>query len=118
MKESFADSTYSLAKGLHHINIAKMYFEDLHRSTSGTVKLMFGQYIQKCDWVYRNIYDRVSDTSREILKKEMNDSIIIEAINDKIIHLEEKERLFIEDLIDAIIRGEEIIIVDKDNLKK
>lgn len=110
--ERFSDNTFSLAKGLHHINIAKMYFEDLHRGSSGSIKQIFNQYIIKCDWIYKNIYDRVNDSSREILKNEMKDSIIIEAINDKIIKLEEKERLMIEDLIDAIIKGEKIIVQD------
>jgi len=109
-KESFSDNTYSLAKGLHHVNIAKMYFEDLQRGSSGSIKQIFNQYINKCDWIYKNIYDRVNDASREILKTEMNDSIIIESINDKLIKLGEKDRLLIEDLIDAIIKGEKIIV--------
>jgi hypothetical protein len=115
-KERFTDNTYSLAKGLHHINIAKMYFEDLHRSTSGPVKQVFGQYILKCDWIYRNIYDRLGSESRESFRKEMSDSITIEAISDKIVRLDEKERLFIEDIMDAIIRGEEILVMDKENM--
>ena len=109
-RESFSDNTFSLAKGLHHINIAKMYFEDLQRGSSGGIKQIFNQYIIKCEWIYKNIYDRVGDSSREILKSEMKDSIIIESINDKIIKLDEKDRLLIEDIIDAIIKGEKIII--------
>jgi hypothetical protein len=112
-KESFSDNTYSLAKGLHHCNLAKMYFEDVRLGTSGEIKLMFNQYILKCDWIISNMQNRLTEPNRMALKKELEDSISFEAINDKLIRLDNEQRAFLENIIDAFVRGEEIKIIEK-----
>lgn len=109
-KETFTDNTYSLAKALHHINIAKMYLEDVRQDTFGEVKAVFNQYIQKCDWILQNMRNRVGDENRRVLDTELKDSIILEAINDKLIHLDESQRNVIEELMDRFISGEEVKI--------
>lgn len=111
-KEKFSDNTYSLAKGLHHINIAKMYFEDVRYGTTGEIKLVFNQYIQKCDWIIANMKDRLAKENRLTLEKELSESLTFEAINDKLIHLDNNQRNFIENIIDAFIKGEEIKVID------
>jgi len=110
--ERFTDNTYSLAKGLHHINLAKMYFDDIRTGTSGEVKNVFNQYILRCDWIMDNMKCRLTDENRETLKKELADSISFEAINDKLIRLDNSQRAFIENIIDAIINGEEVKIIN------
>ena len=112
-KKSFSDNTYSLAKGLHHINIAKMYFEDLKISTAQEVRYIFIQYIQKCDWIIKNLYDRLNDTSRTELKKELDDSILFEAIYDKLILLDKDQRELVENIMDNLIKGEKIEVVNE-----
>lgn len=107
-KESFADNTYSLAKGMHHINIAKQYFEDVRLGTSGEVKMVFNQYIQKCDWIMDNLKHRLTEENRKNLEAELNDSISFEAINDKLVRLDSNQRLLLESIIDSLIKGEEI----------
>lgn len=107
-KESFADNTYSLAKGMHHINIAKQYFEDVRLGTSGEVKMVFNQYIQKCDWIMDNLKHRLTEENRKNLEAELNDSISFEAINDKLVRLDSNQRLLLESIIDGLIKGEEI----------
>lgn len=107
-KESFADNTYSLAKGMHHINIAKQYFEDVRLGTSGEVKMVFNQYIQKCDWIMDNLKHRLTDENRKNLEAELNDSISFEAITDKLVRLNSNQRLLLESIIDSLIKGEEI----------
>lgn len=111
-KERFSDNTYSLAKGLHHINIAKMYFEDVRYGTIGEIKLVFNQYIQKCDWIIANMRDRLAKENRLTLEKELSESLTFEAINDKLIHLDNNQRNFIENIIDAFIKGEEVKVID------
>jgi hypothetical protein len=108
MKENFTDTTYSLAKALHHINLAKEYLEDTKRDSKGSIKDLLNSYVIKCNYILNNIKDRLDVDSREILKKEFDDSIIIEAINDKIIHLDTEQREIIETLLDSFIRGEKI----------
>lgn len=115
-KTNFSDNTFSLAKGLHHINIAKLYFEDVRFGTNKDVKAMFNQYIIKCEWILNNIKDRLNPESREALEKELTDSITFDAINDKLIYLDKTQREFIETILDAIIAGEEVRIIDKEKI--
>ena len=114
-KEIFSDNTYSLAKALHHINLSKQYFEDVRYGTKGEVKAIFNQYIQKCDWTISDVKSRLSNENRELLAKELEDSLSLDAIMDKLIHLDVKQKEFIEDLITSMINGEEVIIVDDKN---
>jgi hypothetical protein len=103
-KENFVDTTYSLAKSLHHINIAREYLEDVKRETKGTVKDLFNNYINKCDFIIHNMRDRLTPENREVFKQELKDSFMIEAINDKLIHLDEHQRLEVESFIDELIK--------------
>jgi len=109
--ERFTDNTYSLAKGLHHVNMAKMYFDDIKSGTSGSVKNVFNQYVQKCDWIMDNMKCRLTEENREALKKELDDSISFEAINDQLIRLTSEQRAFVEKIILAMASGEEVKIV-------
>ncbi len=110
--QSFTDSTYSLAKAIHFVDLARQYFEDVQLGTSKDVKLIFSQYINKCNWIIQNLKDRLSLENREMLAKELEGSLDINAIMDKVIRLDNKQRLFIEDIIDSMVRGEEVIVVD------
>lgn len=40
--------TYSLAKGLHHLNIAKQYFEDVKMGCVGDNYLKMGTWLSVC----------------------------------------------------------------------
>jgi hypothetical protein len=112
--ERFTDNTYSLAKGLHHINIAKMYFDDIRTGTTGDVKNIFNQYIQKCNWIIDSMKCRLTDENRVALKKELDDSISFEAINDQLVRLDITQRAIIESVINAMVAGEEVkMISDK-----
>ena len=111
-RRTFMDNTYSLAKSLHFIYLAKQYLEDVRRELDGEIKMVFNQYVQKCEWVILDLKSRLSDENREILAQELEGSIDINAIMDKVIHLDNKQKVFVEDIIDAMIKGEEVIIVD------
>ena len=107
MKEHFSDSTFSLAKSLHHINIARDYLIDVRMGTNGSIKDLFNGYIAKCDYILNNINHRLKDENREALKKELKDSFIFEAINDKLIYLDENQRLEVESYIENLIKKEQ-----------
>jgi len=109
---SFTDNTYSLAKALLFTDLARQYFEDVQYSTHHDIKSMFNQYITKCNWIIFDVKNRLSQENREILAKELEGSLDINAIMDKVIHLDNKQKAFIEDIIDAMNKGEEVIIVD------
>ena len=109
---SFVDSTYSLAKALHFIDLARQYFEDVQLGTNRDIKTIFSQYINKCNWIIFDLKNRLSQENREVLAKELEQSLDINAIMDKVIHLDNKQKAFIEDIIDSMRKGEEVVIVD------
>lgn len=107
MKEK---DTFSLAKGLHHINIAKQYFEDFRMSCTGDIKHTVNGYINKCDFILNNIFDKLGEQTRKVYKEELSDSLSIESINDKLMILDNAQRLEIEDMLDAITKGKKVTV--------
>lgn len=114
-KTSFNDSTYSLMKGLHHVNIAKQFMEDVRFNTAGELKMIFNQYIQKCEWIINNVKHRLTPLQIQEIEKELSDSIFFDAINDKLLILSNEQRNIIESTIDAMISGNEVKIIEQDD---
>ena len=112
-KEIFTDNTYSLAKGLHNINLAKQYFEDVRIGTSREIKAIFNNYINKCDWIITDVKARFTDECREVLKVDLSDSLVFESITDKLVYINKEQRLFIENLLEAMVNGEEVKMIDE-----
>jgi hypothetical protein len=102
--------TYSLAKGLHHINIAKQYFEDVRMGCTGDLKNTFNGYINKCDWILNNIFDKLTPDRRKIYKIELSDSLAIDSINDQLMMLDNAQRAEIEEMLDAILKGKKVTV--------
>jgi flagellin-specific chaperone FliS len=111
-KSTFLDNTYSLVKGLHHVNIAKQYFEDARFDTNMDIKAIFNQYIIKCDWILNNIKDRLNPENKEFLKTELKDSLYFDFISENLIHLNESQRELIEETIKAMVKGQEVKIIE------
>jgi len=102
--------TYSLAKGLHHLNIAKQYFEDVKMGCTGDVKNTFNGYVNKCDWILNNVFDKLSNEKRKIYKEELSDSLSLDSINDQLMMLDNTQRSQIEELLEAIVKGKRVTI--------
>jgi hypothetical protein len=102
--------TFSLAKGLHHINIAKQYFEDFRMSCKGDIKNTVNGYINKCDWILNDIYDRLGEQTRKVYKEELSDSLSLDSINDKLMILDNAQRLELEEMLDAIIKCKKVTV--------
>ena len=103
--------TYSLAKGLHHINMAKQYFEDVKMGYKGELKNMFTAYINKCDWILNNIFDKLSETTRAIYREELSDSLAIDHMNDQLMKLDNEQRAQLEEIIDTIAKGKKVRVL-------
>jgi len=102
--------TYSLAKGLHHLNIAKQYFEDVKLGCTGDVKNTFNGYVNKCDWILNNVFDKLSNDKRKIYKEELSDSLSLDSINDQLMMLDNTQRSQIEELLEAVVKGKKVTI--------
>lgn len=103
-KINFSDTTFSLAKALHHINNAKEYFNDVKRDCNAGVKYLFNSYVQKCDVIINSVNDKLTPENKLILKKELEDSFLIESINDKLMYMDEAQRNEVENFIDKILK--------------
>ena len=102
--------SFSLAKGLHHINIAKQYFEDFRMSCTGDMKNTVNGYINKCNWILNDIYDRLGERTRKVYKEELSDSLSLDSINDKLMVLDNAQRFELEDMLDAITKGKKVTV--------
>ena len=100
----FSDTTFSLAKALHHINNAREYFTDVKRDCHSGIKSQFNSYIQKCDFIIDSVTCKLTQENKAILKKELADSFIIEGINDKLMLMNEGQRNEVENLIEQILK--------------
>jgi len=107
---SYKKDTFSLAKGLHHINMAKQYFEDVKIGCTGTIKNTFSGYVNKCDFILNNIYDKLGPETRKSYKEEMSDSLGIDHINDQLMRLDNEQRHQIEEIIDNVVKGKKVKI--------
>lgn len=110
----FTDNTYSLSKGLHSINIAKQYFEDVKIGASKEVKSIFSSYINKCDWILNDVKVRLDDESREVMNNDLKDSLVFESIKDKLVYINSEQRLLIENILEEMVKGEDVRMMNDD----
>ena len=108
-------ATANIVAGIQSLKMAKEHFEDFQRQypESKGAKL-FGQYIKKIDWVHTDLLSHpfLGDEVRQGIKKEIeSDVFAVPAIQEKVSLLDPAKRDFIETLIDAMLKGEEITIV-------
>lgn len=113
IKEHFADTSMHLAKALHFNKVSKEYFELLKIGSTGETKNIFNQCIIRSEWIYKNIYDRLSPSSKEILKQEMEDSLAFDEIMNSLILLSTENRSVIESIIKSLAKGEKIEFVQQ-----
>lgn len=111
---SYEKDTYSLAKGLHHINIAKQYFEDVKIGCTGDLKNAFNGYINKCDFILNNIFDKLNEETRKVYKEELSDSLGIDHINNQIMRLDNDQRSQLENILDNIVKGKKVKVIIED----
>ena len=108
MKEKFVDSSYSVLKALHHIKIAMEYFDDVSKGYKGDAKQLMLSYANKCNWIMNDIRLRIPREMMDSIDADMRDSLFLDAIEDKVIHLTENQKELIEQVVDLVSRGETI----------
>lgn len=109
----------SIVTALNKLNQSKAFFEDFLRETKGGIgEIKAKVYIKKIEWILLDFKTITcfTDAIRESVKKEIeSDSFQSDALHEKCLLLEPEKRELIENLIDALLKGEEIKIVDKNN---
>ncbi len=100
---SFDKQTYNLAKGMYYIRIAMGYFDHIRQSKDVAFngKQTINRIHGKLDGAIREIRDRLMGESYQVISREMeSDVFVFEAINDKLVQLDERERWEVEQFID------------------
>ena len=107
----------NIISAIHHLRIAKEHWQDLQREQRNTIGEKLGKrYEVKIDWIYTDFISctAFTDAIREGCRKEWNSDVFaVPAINDKISLLAPNKRELVESIIDAMLEGEEITLVDK-----
>jgi hypothetical protein len=101
---------FSLAKGLHNVNMALTYFKMVKADCKGDVKNTFNGYINKCEYIINDIKSSLGKEIRDVFNEELRDSLEIFDINDKILHLNSDQRVLIDNILDDIIKGKDVKI--------
>lgn len=107
----------SIVGGIQSLKTAQEYFEDFRRHFPDTRgDCLLKKYSEKISWILKdfitcNCFDEVV---RGIIKREIeSDLLAIPEITKKISLLEPEAREAVEDMIDTILKGAELIVEDK-----
>lgn len=104
----------NIVSGIHHLLMATEHFESFrrdHQHSKGDI--LFKGYTQRIRWILTDLktHPFLPDTVRSGIKKEIeSDVFAIPAINEKISLLKPEHREHLEEIIDRLINGEELIV--------
>lgn len=105
MKEDFSDNSYSLLRAMYHTKIAMEYFEDVANGYEASAKHLMKSYALKCGWILDNIKHRLPQETIDSINTDMRDSLFLDAIEEKIIHFNDKQRESLEVIVDMMYNG-------------
>ena len=110
-------SSGTFVEVIHHLKIAKEFMESFIRERPGTVgERMAKQYINRIDWIYRDLisYPTFPEIVRQGIREEWNsDPFISLAIMEKLAKFSPTQRKAIEDIVDEVLAGNDIIVEAK-----
>jgi len=107
----------NIISAFHHLKIAKEYWDDLKREMPDTdAEKLAERYKKKIDWCYLDFISipAFPKEVRDGVRLEWNsDALAIPEIMNKISLLDPTKRELIEEIVDALYRGEEITFEEK-----
>ena len=111
----------ALVNALIHLKVAVEYFTSFINDNPGTRGAnLFRQYNHKINWI---LYDLITNPAlpkeaRDGIKKDVeSDVLVIPALVEKIALLTPENRLALEDLVDAMLKGETITVEKLEEVK-
>ena len=110
-------SSGTFVEVIHHLKIAKEFLESFIRDKPGTVgERMARQYVAKINWMYNDLitFPNFPDIVRQGIREEWeSDPFLSMAITEKLAILNPAQRTAIENIIDEVLKGQEIIVESK-----
>lgn len=106
----------NIISAIHCLAQAKEHFESFCREHKGSKgEHLFSSYIKKLNWIYSDLNSNIHlpESVREGIKAEWNSDVFsVPAIAEKVALLNPEQRELIESVVDGMLAGEEINIVD------
>lgn len=112
----------NIISSIHNIRQAKEHFESFqreHPNTKGST--LFGGYAKRLDWIFNDLVSHplLTDEVRKGVRQEWESDVFsVPAINEKVALLNPQQREAIEEIIDQMLSGQEIVIRDISELPK
>ena len=112
----------NIISSIHNLRQAKEHFYNFqleHPNTKGAI--LFSGYERRLDWIYKDLitHPLLTDEVREGVKQEWESDVFsVPAINEKVALLNPQQREAIEEIIDQMLSGQEIVIRDISELPK
>lgn len=112
-------SNSNIVCGIQNLKMAVEYFEDFQRQHSGSKGAnLFKDYCRRVNWILNDLVTHpfLPDVVREGIKQEINSDIFaVPAITEKIALLSPEKREILEQVIETLLSGAELILEDKTN---
>jgi hypothetical protein len=106
----------NIISAIQNLKMAQEQFEDFIRQYPDTTgSKLFQRYVSKITWIFTDIVSitYLTDEVRAGIRKEItSDVYAVPAIVEKVALLTPEQRELIEDTLDAMLAGEEVKIVD------
>jgi hypothetical protein len=104
----------SIHKGFYHLQMAKEYFDDVTREAPRSVGArLCNMYSKKLAWIKKDFAScplLPSKAASEFNAELSGDIMFPMAIAEKVLRLSDEQRTVLEELIDALVAGEDITI--------
>ena len=106
----------NIISAIQNLKMAQEQFDDFRRQYPDSKgERLFKMYADKITWMFKDIITHpfITDDVREGIKHEIaSDVYAVPAIVEKVALLTPEQRELIEDTLDAMLAGEEVKIVD------
>lgn len=103
-----------IVSALQHMSMAREHMESFIREHSGTKGAnLFTSYVKRTNWMFNDLYTNpfLPDLVRAGIKKEVeSDCFTVPAVSGKIALLSPGQREALEEIMDRLIAGEDLII--------
>ena len=112
----------NIISSIHNLRQAKEHFYNFqleYPNTKGAA--LFSGYEKRIDWIYKDLvtHPLLTQEVRDGVRKEWESDVFsVPAINEKVALLNPEQREAIEEIIDQMLSGQEVIIRDISELPK
>lgn len=106
----------NIISSVHSMRQAKEHFASFQREHPNTKgAMLFGGYEKRLDWIFKDLvtHPLLTDEIRQGVRQEWESDVFsVPAINEKVALLNPEQREAIEEIIDSMLSGEEIVVKD------